>query len=429
MQNSTKQNENSCQFTGGWLQLRKNSSEIEIRGWDPPTARRRSPVSPEWEPFVPEFQLVRPYRKKKQKSGLSEKEKAAGQMTFDFFAESAPPKVKKAPPTLAEQKKKALDSFRFSLPKDVAKALEPFRVRQWKMLQMMHYDQGTIDLALANPALAFFLAQKFDGDVELIKSLQCSKMRQRELLKLLNYPDSNAAVKLISKIQPASITADNWKSMIKMVGSELAKDKTALGHVSKINLGVMEIVVDPIASAAAGAKLLEAVANDHREKYRGRVVHMIRSALDMQEDIQVGRTITFFHDLQRLYDVHERVTNQYKRRVRQLNDAELAAISGTFQDPPLPGIPGKIEPLICPRDLVDEGEIQGNCVASYARKIMTGKLYIYRVFGPQRATLSIVKKKRGWEIGELEARYNVAASKSTEDFVTNWLDQHQASRL
>jgi hypothetical protein len=251
-------------------------------------------------------------------------------------------------------------------------------------------------------------------------------MRQREILTLLGYPNSKAVVKLINKIQPASITADNWKSIISMLGTELAKDKTPLGHVSKINLGVMEIVVDPIASNAVGPKLLEAVANDHREKYRGRVVHMIRSALEMQEDIQVRRKVAFFPDLQRLYDVHERVTGQYKRRVRQLNDAELAAISGSFEAPPIAGIPGKIEALTSPRELVDEGEIQGNCVASYAKKMITGKLYVYRVFGPERATLSIVKKRSGWEIGELEAKFNSPASRETEDMVRDWLEQSQA---
>ena len=55
----------------------------------------------------------------------------------------------------------------------------------------------------------------------------------------------------------------------------------------------------------------------------------------------------------------------------------------------------------------------------------TGQLYCYRVLGPERSTLSIVKKKRGWEIGELEAKYNVAASKDTEKLVNDWLKDRQ----
>lgn len=419
--------ENSYLFENGCLHFRKNSIEAKIYAWDPPKAEFRSRGSREWETYIPDFQLVRPYRKKKRKSGLTPKEKDAGQQVFDFFQQTVEtPPVKKAPLTLNEQRRKALDRFRFALPKDVAKALEPFRVRQWMMMQMMYHDPDSVDLALSNPALAFFLAQKLNGDTGMIRSLKCSSMRQRDILALLGYPATRAAVKLVSKIQPASITTDNWRLIVDMLNTELKKDKTALAHVSRINLGVMEIVVDPVASSAVGSKLLEAVANDHREKYRGRVVHMIKSALEMQDDLQLDRKVSFFHDLQRLYDVHERTTSRYKRRVRQLNDAELAAMSGTFDSPPLPGIPGQIEPLTCPRELVDEGEIQGNCVASYAKKMVTGKLYVYRVLSPERSTLSIVKKKQGWEIGELEAKYNTAASKETEASVKTWLRSQQA---
>ena len=419
--------ENSYQFVNDYLQLKKNSSEIKIKGWAAPSAKRRSPAAPGWTSFAPEFQLVRAVQKD-AKSGLTPGEQAAGQQVFEFFPKAVINESASAPPTtLAEQRKAALNQFRNSLPEQVAKALEPFRVRQWMMLLMMYYDQGSIDLAHSNPALAFLLAQHLDGDIEKIKSLQCSRMRQRDILTMLGYPGTRAAVKVVSKIRPSSITTDNWRSIVSMLGIELAKEKSPLGHVSNINLGLMEIAVDPVASSAAGPKLLEGVAKDHREKYRGRVVHMIRSALEMQEDLQTERKVTFFHDLQRLYDVHERVTGQYKRRVKQLNDAELAAISGTFDDPPFPGVEGKIEPLTCPRDLVDEGEIQNNCVASYARKMMTGKLYVYRVMGPDRCTLSIVKKKHGWEIGELEGKYNVAASKQTEKMVKDWLKENQES--
>ena len=417
-------------FADGALHLVREKSDMIIRGWSPPEAKKRTRISPIWEPFCPDFQLVRPRRKTISKSGLSPHEKAAGQMTFEFFSDPIhhdPPHSR--PQTPGELRKKALEDFRQSLPVEVAESLEPFKIRQWQMLVMMYYDQGSIDLAISNPALAFYLAQKLDGDVEKIKSLQCSKMRQREIMEFIDCPATKAGVKLISKIHPGSISQENWRKILRIVCSELSAEKTPLRHISQINFGVMEIVNDPAALNAASANLLEEVSKDHREKYRGRVVHMIKSALEMQSELKQQRIVSHFPDMKRLCEVHDRISIQYRRRIRQLNSAQLAAEAGIFQDPPFPGEPGKIEPIICPEQLVDEGESQGNCVASYARRMASGNLYIYRVLHPQRATLSIVKKNRGWVVGELEAKYNSAASKETEKFVADWLRRSQEDQV
>ena len=77
--------------------------------------------------------------------------------------------------------------------------------------------------------------------------------------------------------------------------------------------------------------------------------------------------------------------------------------------------------------LVDEGEAQGNCVASYAPRVRDGRTFIYRVLHPERATLSLVRTSpfTEWKIGELEGRYNTDTSQETEDFVQAWLDRHR----
>jgi len=94
----------------------------------------------------------------------------------------------------------------------------------------------------------------------------------------------------------------------------------------------------------------------------------------------------------------------------------------------LPGIPGRIEPITSAAELVNEGEAQRNCVASYANRVHSGSTFIYRVLHPQRATLSVVRGKSfdQWEVGELEARFNTDVSDETEDFVQAWLNRHHA---
>ncbi len=116
--------------------------------------------------------------------------------------------------------------------------------------------------------------------------------------------------------------------------------------------------------------------------------------------------------------MHDEVSEHYRRRVRQLIEANACG-PACFPPPPVPGIPGRIEPVTSASDLVDEGEMQGNCVASYAGRVREGNLYIYRVLKPERATLSITRSGpfAEWEIGELECRFNTDVSEETEELV------------
>lgn len=395
---------------------------MKIKGWSEPSATSCSDLDPMWEDYVPDFQLVRPVAKNPKKP----KGEKVSQLTFDFFNDS----IHHNPPaemmSTADIRKQALGQFRNSLPERVVKAVEKFGVRQWQMLVMFYYDPATIELAEANPVLTFFLAQYLDCDAKRIQELKCGVMPRKEILKLLGYPATNSAVKVLNKVNPRIFKADNWKSIDQMLIKELGSEKTQLNHLPSINYGVLEILSDDVASPAAGAKLLEEVAKDHREKFRGRVIHMIRSSIEMQQDLQVDKPVVHFPSMKRLYDIHDSASSRYRRRINQLNSVKVAAALGKqFSSPPFPGLPGKIEPITTPNELVDEGEKQCNCVASYARNVAAGNVYIYKIIEPQRATLSILKKEDKWVIGELEAKYNKKVSLETESMVSEWLANHR----
>ncbi len=420
------QNRPAFSFHGGALCVRKPGFTLNITGWPEPKAVRLTAGTSWWTAFQPDFRLVHPYRpgkclkKKKAAAKLNE------QTSFDFFDQT-----KQAVPasrlTPDQQKKRAFDSFRFSLPKDVARILEAFRTHQWPLLVLLRYDVGGVDLAESNPALAFFLAQKMNCDRDMIASLRCATMRQKDVLEVLEFEPSKRAVNLFRKVCPASITGDNWWSVVQLLHREAAEPKSYLNHLQVINSGVMEIMLDPGAAQVVTPTLLEEVANDRSENYRGRVVHLITSTLNMQEQLQNGRNCDSFTNVHRLREIHEQVSENYRRRIRQLSEVNDQS-SDYFRSPPIPGIPGKIEPITSPQGLVNEGEEQGNCVSSYASRVRSGTSFIYRVLQPQRATLSIVRANVGstdWEISELEAKFNTEASEEVEEFVSAWLERNQ----
>lgn len=429
----TPPDEPGFRFSDGKLRIFQGDAIIVIHGWPELEAVRKASDSPWWEPFQPGFRLVKPYRPSRAQKkpaaarpNPSPSAPAKDQMSFGFLDE-VPKSELKPELTLAQQRKQAFDRFRFSLPKEVARAVEPFRGDQWPLLVMLRHDPASLDLVLQNPALAYLLAKKLNADRDLIASLQCGTLRQREILGCLDFPDDRGAVNLFRKIDPASVNGDNWMGLLSLlrnsVGSSL---RQRLGHLPVINTGVVEILLDQSASTAAGNRLLQEVAEDRRENYRARVVHLVTNTLRMQDVIQARRPVTKFPDLERLESVHRDVSEAYRQRAQRINEVRRHS-HDNFRRPPIPGIPGEIEPLTSPEQLVDEGEAQGNCVASYAYKVERGDTFLYRVLKPQRCTLSIVRRDSSgvWRIGELESKFNTSADDETERYVESWLQRYQ----
>ncbi|MDF1658025.1 MAG: PcfJ domain-containing protein [Verrucomicrobiales bacterium] len=414
-------------FEAGSLYLFKDSVAMRLTAAPVPQAVRRHRSEGLWTPFIPEFRIIHPYRPRR----VPQKKAApTEQLAFDFFEETFEPE-KPLQETKAQQRKRAFDKFRFSMPKPFAKVLEPFKTHQWPLLVLLHHDALALEMAESNPALAFFLAQRMKCDAAMIESLRCCSMRQRDIMEILGLPSTNGAVKLFRKIAPASLNGDHWGSMLEVFRRELDDTKSPLNHLEAINSGVIEILLNPAAARAAGPALLKEVAKDKAENHRGRIVHMITGTLQMQEELRDDGNShikrTHFANLLRLRETHEEVTKRYRRRIRQLIEANQHDTE-RFRTPPLPGIPGEIEPITSPEGLVNEGEAQGNCVASYAERVRQGSTFIYRVLAPERATLSVVKNSpfADWEIGELESKYNTDVRDEMEDFVTAWLDRHQS---
>jgi hypothetical protein len=101
-----------------------------------------------------------------------------------------------------------------------------------------------------------------------------------------------------------------------------------------------------------------------------------------------------------------------------------------FPPPPFPGT-DTIRPLTTPAELIEEGDLQHNCVGNrvtYEPYVRRGLCYIYRVLAPERATLSMISRGTvSWSIGELKTARNHTVSRETWRVVREWLDANQVS--
>jgi hypothetical protein len=361
-----------------------------------------------WEEFTPTFRVVQPYRPRKAKP--------SPQLELDL----GPVATKPPEWTLAQQRRRAFDSFRFSLPKPVAARAEKFQSRQWALLRLFHARAETLEFAEQNPALCFALAN-FRCFVRAApdEAVKMSASRQRDVAGWLGFPPTEGAARILAKLQPESASVELLDPLRDALKDPLVA-KT-LAHLPRLNAGVVTIAADRDLRASAAPKFLNEVAEMPSEKYLAETATLMRNTLRMFFRVHPHRCPPQFQSVARVRQVHDDVSTEYLRM-------EAPGVGAfRFPRPPLRGT-ADIVPICTAEELVAEGQAQNNCVATYAERVQGRNAFIYRVLKPERATLSLVRGPDGdWQISELQRRGNSGISDLTRRVVQSWLDEHALS--
>ncbi len=394
-------------FKEGKLYVFTESAVMMLETWPALRAVRKDEGRP-WEEFAPAFRVVPPYR--------SRKIKPSPQLELNFGPDEAPR------PTLspAQQRKRAFDSFRFSLPRPVAAQAEKFQSRQWAVLRLFKARAETLEFAQQNPALCYALAN-FHSFVRasIREAVTVAASRQRDVAGWLGFPPTDGTARIVGKLKPESASVELLKTLRDAL-RDPAFTKT-VAHLPQLNAGALAIAAEPELRAAVSPKLLQEVAGIPSEKYLAKSAALVRDTLRMFFRLHPHRGLPQFQSLARLREAHDVISTAYLR----LEQPSLKAFR--FPRPPLRGT-GSIVPICTIEELIEEGRGQNNCVATYAERIQARSTFIYRVLKPERATLSIVKGFDGdWQISELQQRGNTGASDLTHRTVQSWLDQHALS--
>ena len=361
-----------------------------------------------WEEFTPTFRVVQPYRPRKAKT--------SPQLELDLGP------VPTKPPELspAQQRKRAFDRFRFSLPKPVAARTEKFQSRQWALLRLFQARAETLEFAQQNPALCFALAnfRRF-VPASFAEAVKMSAARQRDAAGWLGFPPTEGTARILAKLKAESVSVELLDPL-----RDAMKDPVfakTLAHLPELNAGAVTIAADPELRACVTPKLLNEVAGIPSEKYLSDCATLIRDTLHMFFRLHPSRHAPQFQTLARVREIHDEVSTEYLRLQGSGSDAYR------FPRPPLRGT-ADIVPIGTVEDLIEEGRTQNNCVATYAERIQARHTFIYRVLKPERATLSIVRGPDGdWQIGELKGQGNRGISDLTRTVVQSWLDKYALS--
>lgn len=233
-----------------------------------------------------------------------------------------------------------------------------------------------------------------------------------KLLGFCGLPENKATLKLMRKLVFRRMNAALWKEFTEF--SQLARKHKELNHLPAITEGLMQF-------SHQFPDLIQARFFAHSDQttnwseYMGIISEIYRLADLLEFPVDRQRMIRA-RNQKELTRYHDSLTQRFHEQ----------SFSDEVQTFPAPLIPGneEIQPILDSYELSLEGRTMNHCVYSYSQEVIAGNCSIYRVMGPERATLRVNCSPEGAHyLAELKLRSNKPPAKPTVAFINQWIER------
>ncbi len=348
-----------------------------------------------------------------------------------------------------------VQTFIAAIPAELRDHVKRFAFGQALMLKTLARSGEARELAVAHPVIFWLMiAAVYDSRIPPGQLERLSRSKRIEILQRLINSRSRSRLKFLGKIDIDTGTLGDAHDVTRALADPVVV--AAAAHERQVSIRLLRalsaypILARPmLVRILAGDATIQADATLCRaEELAGQVVDIRRmaAALGIEHPDQALARCRSSVDIRRL---HDRWVERLNRRRAARDDpaALMERLAGTRSplrprrrtgsvDPdtdeawafPPPPLPDSLD-IVAIRsydELRREGIAQGNCVASYAHTVASGRKYIYRVLAPQRATLELKRCRKGWTIGQLKLAKNGAPAASTVFAVAHWLERASA---
>lgn len=390
-----------------------------MRAW-PPMAWKKTRSHPTWSHCRPEISI--PCRDIEGRiRRMDTPADANGQLLLPFCLPCGEEK--------ADHVERAWLRWYATIPSKVREIIRHFPERQWHMLSFLaRCGEAACDLTVSNPALAYSLASNWvyhrppvQRPLRSARALLQRGKKQRDVLAWLGFPGTEAARKALNKVIRNAISVSSLL-YIRQSMVDIASFK-AMSHLPRLNAGAIRIAIDPILLPLAAPTLLDEIAHHREEDRKAKAAYMLQDSLAMHQLLFPNRVHPKpIRRLRHLQEIHDEF-------VEDINRARSLDTDIPFPSPPIKGSES-ILPITTARELVEEGRLQHNCVASYLERVaIRQSVYVYRVLWPERCTLSVARRGTKWVISELKRTCNESPSEATRRVVEEWLGSNAGMKL
>jgi len=357
-------------------------------------------------------------------------------------------------------------------PEEARNGVRSFPSAHWQLLQFVNAGGApALELLHSNPALGYLAA--------LAGAAGQIRLRRRSLAALFGFPETEHAVRLLRKVPTAWVSCEFLAQLRTAMTCE--RDAEAvLTHLARINPIALELARDPELRASVApdcitrlSRLPSSVSHsdliarirDLRENAHGQALpHLrIRAIADIDRQVFAARVraprarphptqpaepfafpAPSLHNLavpgtpppppiRTFADLDRPVCAAQVRVPPAQPRPKLRSGSLAFPSPPIPDLAAQGVQILAIRsqpDLVVESNVMHHCAGrdrSYARRVVAGNLYFYRMLEPERLTIAIRAAGCGWVVEEIRGFCNRQPSDHCRFLIVNWTWQASES--
>jgi len=295
--------------------------------------------------------------------------------------------------------------------------------RSWQLYSLLYRCTGALELARNNLGLAYALAnhwvftRKPPKDAMRV-ARRVLRLRRREIAGFLGFPETNAAARVLGRVRGRDLNV--FRLMWLQQAMCEPRMMRILSHLDRVEIGVLEALGAEASPTRCSGRLmneLAAMTPGRGERVGFSVAGLF--VLCRQLDLPLPR-LRCAKQAEHLYD---ELFLETVRSVGPPNDRPLG-------EPPVPGVPGVIEPLTTTRQIHREGRLQRNCLADGHgwAECQSGTRFIYRMLEPDRCTLALRRaggrwSPESWTLFDFKGPQNSAPSDAAWATVDAWLSR------
>jgi len=311
------------------------------------------------------------------------------------------------------------------IPVEIRDRISGFRWGwHWHLLSFLaRCGKPASELADSNPALAFMLATnerfRIPGVQRPLRAARrLLQKRQRVALEWLGFPGEKSTRQTLARIRPDAVNLyilERVRSILTQDGHPLARKR--LRHLPSLNFCALWMICDPQLLHSVSASFLEEVCANPRDSLSPDIAWTLQHAQQLWLLLRQSQRMPVFQRRQAVLDL----SNELEDELTSLGGVENLSLR--FPAPPVAG-DDNIVPICDVRTLVEEGREQHNCVADMLPHILQGTTFVYRVYSPERCTLSLERTHTGWHLGQLKRACNQAPAIETAAMVCRFFEGH-----
>ena len=303
------------------------------------------------------------------------------------------------------------------VPPDVLRLVRQYPGNHFQVLQAFWRYPEIIEIAQSNPLLAFMAAiqscwcRPLEGDS---KSDTRSVLRQKRLriLEWLGFENpTKSTVRILANVPACACRPDLIDGLRETLDNPVLARR--LGFLQRINVGALAVAAERSLLSLVSDAFLQSVAQDDGENTAPRTAKKLAAYQRLvAADILPSQP--------KVIGSQKQLQFLLATAAGHVQPPEIEEFGLAFPSPPFEDTP-QIQAIFSPEEAIVEGIMQANCVGTLLPSLAAGKLFLYRVLSPERATLSIRRKSGIWSIDALETEESHRVSDETRTFVQKWL--------